>query len=237
MRTQQQYRLDSFYRVQAFLDTNAGVVGPLGSSEARRQLDVAVTQLKAHLDDQGTTTLEMAGQLGRQRMLITDLKIRHMRPIAVFARAKLRGVPDFAALSRPLVSQSPKQLVQLARAMATAAVPYVAALTAGGFPSDAIAQLGAAADAVQRAMSDRANSGVLRAGATKGVAEQLTLGREAVQMLNAVIGRAFAGNAAFLAAWHSARRVVAKSGVARGGSGASVPAPVAPSRAAGSQAA
>jgi hypothetical protein len=216
MKTHQQYQLDSLQRVQAFLDANATAVGALQTSEARQQLDAAVAQLVTHGNDQSTAGLELAGQISREKSLITDLKTRHMQPIATFARAKLRGVPDFAALIKPLANESPKQLVQTARAMATAGAPQADALTRGGFPPDTIAQLGAAADAVQAAMTDRSNTKVRRVGATKGIGEQLVLGREAARMLNAVIRKQFGGDATFLAAWRSAWRVTAKPGVARG---------------------
>lgn len=49
------------------------------------------------------------------------------------------------------------------------------------------------------------------------------LGYEAVKMLSAVIDRQFAKDKTFLASWRSAKRVVAKPGVVRGGA-AAVPA-------------
>ena len=62
---------------------------------------------------------------------------------------------------------------------------------------------------------ERANTKVGRVFATRGIEEQLRSGREAVSMLHAVLGRQFAGDHSFLAAWRAARRVVSKPGAVR----------------------
>jgi hypothetical protein len=215
MQQDQQRQLDALRRVQDFLDTHADRVGALKESEGRQQLDDTVEQLATHGDDQGTSDLEMAGQIKREKSLISDLRAQHMQPIATFARAKLRGVPDFAALTKSGSKMRPKQLVQSARAMATAAAPHADALTRGGFPSDTIAQLGAAAKSLEDAITERANTKVRRIGATKGIHVELAKGREAVTMLNAVVSKQFARDKTFLAAWRAAYRVLAKAGVVR----------------------
>jgi len=64
--------------------------------------------------------------------------------------------------------------------------------------------------------------------ATSGISEATKQGREAVKMLSAVIERQFAKDKTFLAAWKSAKRVVAKPGFPRGTAAASVATPAAP---------
>jgi hypothetical protein len=224
MQQVQQRSLDALRRVQDFLDTHADQVGALKDSAGRKQLDDAVTLVASHTDDQSAASLAMTGQISQQRALETGLRAQHMQPIATFARAKLRGVPDFAALTKSGAGLLPKQLVHAARAMATAAAPHADVLTAAGFPADTIAQLGAAATALETAMTDRANTNVRRVGATRGLREELLRGREAVSMLNAVVSKQFAGDKTFLAAWRAAHRITAKPGSGRGLSSASVPA-------------
>jgi len=240
MNQTQQRTLDSLRRVQDFLDANADLVGPLKDSEGRKQLDEAVSALTEHSELQAATDLTMAGQISRQKSLATDLRARHMLPIATFSRAKLRGVPDFAALVKSGVRLQPKALVRAARAMATAAAPQADALTRAGFPADTIAQLGAAATALETAITDRANAKVRRVGSTKGIREELAKGREAVAMLHAVVSKQFAGDKTFLAAWSAAHRVALKAGVVRlPSAAASAPvhaAPVAPASPASSAA-
>lgn len=215
MKQHQQRELDSLRRVQDFLSSNADALHPLADTEGSKQLDSAVARLAALGNDQGSADLHMAGQISREKSLVTDLKTRHIQPIATFARARLRGVPDFATLTRSLAGLNSRALVRAARAMATAAAPHADALTRGGFPADTIAQLASAADAVQNALVERANTKVGRVGATRGIEEQLRSGREAVAMLHAVIGKQFGGDPTFLAAWRAARRVVAKPGAVR----------------------
>jgi len=215
MNQTQQRTLDSCRRVQDFLDANADLVGPLKDSEGRKQLDDAVTALTEHIALQAATDLTMAGQISRQKSLATDLRVRHMLPLATFSRAKLRGVPDFAALVKSGVRLQPKVLVRAARAMATAAAPQADVLTRAGFPADTIAQLGAAATALETAITDRANAKVRRVGSTKGIREELVKGRDAVGMLHAVVSKQFAGDKTFLAAWSAAHRVALKAGVVR----------------------
>jgi hypothetical protein len=215
MNQKQQRKIDSLLRVRDFLDANTDHIGALKDSEARKQLDDAVNALTTHGGDQAATDLAMAGQISRQRALAIELRAGHMQPIATFARAKLRGVPDFAALVKSGLDLQPKQLVRAARAMATAAAPQQDVLTRAGFPADTVAQLGAAAAALDSAIIERANAKVRRVGSTEGIHEELLKGREAVAMLNAVVSKQFVGDKTFLAAWRAAHRVTAKPGTAR----------------------
>jgi len=215
MNQKQQRKIDSLLRVRDFLDANADQVGALKDSEGRTQLDDAVAALVTHGSEQAATDLAMAGQMSRERALVIEVRASHMQPIASFARAKLRGVPDFAALVKSGVNLQPKQLVRAARAMATAAAPQADVLTRAGFPADAVAQLGAAASALEGVITERANAKVRRVGSTKGIHEELLKGREAVAMLNAVVSKQFVGDQTFLAAWRAARRVMAKPGIVR----------------------
>jgi hypothetical protein len=215
MNQKQQRKIDSLLRVRDFLDATADQVGALKDSEGRKQLDDAVTALVTHGSEQAATDLAMAGQISRERALVIEVRASHMQPIASFARAKLRGVPDFAALVKSGVDLQPKQLVRAARAMATAAAPHADALTRAGFPADTVAQLGAAASALESVITERANAKVRRVGSTKGIHEALLKGREAVAMLNAVVSKQFVGDQTFLAAWRAARRVMAKPGIVR----------------------
>jgi hypothetical protein len=222
MRQHQQRRLDAFRRAQDFMDANASRLGALATSEGRRQLDAAVTALGDLGTEQGSADRRMAGQSSRERALTNELRNQHMQPIATFARARLRGVPDIAALTRSAPRLKGAHLVRSARAMATAAAPHTTALVSAGFPADTLAQLGTSADALQSALLDRANTKVGRVGATKGIEQQVIAGREALAMLHAVISRQFANDPTFLAAWNAARRVNHKPGAVR--SGSAVPA-------------
>jgi hypothetical protein len=215
MRQEQQRQLDSLRRVQDYLNVHAAELGSAVSAGVKQQLDNAIAQLDAFDNAQGSTKLELDGLINRRRALQAELRQQHMVPIAMFARARLQGVPDFAALTSSGWKLGPSRLVAAARAMATAAAPHLDALVSGGFPADTITQLVAAADAVSSAMSERSTTHVRRVGATKGIEEQLRRGREAVAVLKAVVGKQAAGDLAMLAGWRVAHRVTAKSGATR----------------------
>ena len=231
MRTHQQYRVDALNRSKNFLDSNVGAVAGLADSAGMKQLDASLVAIAAFSNQQASVNRFMNGRAARERALTTNLVDQHMRPITTFARARLRGVPDFAALVKHTKKVTGAGIVREARGMATAAAPHIAALIAGGFPADAVTQLSAAADALEQALTDRASAKVGRVTATKGIAEEIKDGREAVAMLHAVVSRQLANNPTLLAGWNSARRVTSKPGVARGGSvttPATHVAPVAP---------
>src|SRR3954466_16213058 len=126
MKSLQQRRFDVLLRVQAFLDANASTVGPIGTSGARKELDDAIGAVTGHTTVQGTAERTMAGQKSHERALEISIRNEHVRPIATFARARLRGSPNIAALSRTVDNLGGAKLVHAARSMATAAAPYAA---------------------------------------------------------------------------------------------------------------
>lgn len=225
MRIEQQYKVDSLRRVQDYLNVHAAELGSAVSAGVKQQLDDAIAQIDAFDNAQGSTKLELDGLVSRRRALQKALRQQHMIPIATFARARLQGVPDFAALTSSGWKLGPSRLVAAARAMATAAAPHLAALESNGFPPDTITQLVAAADAVSSAMAERSSTHVRRVTATKGIDAQLRRGREAVRILKATVGKQAAGDVAFLAGWRVAHRVTAKSGATRVAAGAAAAVP------------
>jgi hypothetical protein len=224
MKQKQQRQLDALHRIRDLLLGETADLGALQESDGWRQLDDELTRLAVYTNDQGTAGRQMAGQLAREQALVLELKTRYMRPIAMLARARLRGVPDFAALAMPLARMRARQLVHAARTMASAAAPHAAALARGGFPPDMVEQLAVAADRVSAVLEERANTRVRRVTATKGIEQSLLAGREAAAMLHAVISHRRGGDPVFLAAWHTALRVVEKPGLPRGAGGISTPA-------------
>ncbi|HVT38387.1 MAG TPA: hypothetical protein VHE78_05060 [Gemmatimonadaceae bacterium] len=211
MNKRQQHLVDSLRRVQAFLDTHGDAVGPLKDTEARKQLDQTVGRAIAHALDQSTAERELAGTGNQAKQLAGDLKTGHMTPVAQFARAKLRGVPNFKALAQVPHSLRGPSLVTAAHAMATAATPYVSHLLKAQFPTESVPQLASAANALGAALADRAAALSRHVIATAGVQEQLALGREAVAMLDPIVTRRLAGKKDLLAGWRSAKRVTQRS--------------------------
>jgi hypothetical protein len=223
VRSNNQYALIAFRRVQGFLDANATQVGVLSPLNARKVLDESVAALEAHAVDQSSLGRETSGTLSLQKSLETELRKLHMHPIAEFARASLRGVPEYSKLTQRSGRLKGVALVTAARSMANAAEPYAEVLASNGF-ANAVAELKQGADNLEAAITGRGDLQVGHAGATKGITEQTKRGQEAVRMLNAAIERKFAKDATFLASWRSAKRISAKPGVPRGSGLTLVPA-------------
>jgi hypothetical protein len=161
----QQYRGEALRRAQQCLDAHPDVFGAVNASDARKELDAALTKLDSAVDLQLARGREAKGEKNYQDVLERDLRDRHMMPVARFALGKLAGTPNIKALTPSASKLKGAQLVHAARAMAVAATPYVALFTAATFPADFAQQLTAAADAVQgsidarrRKIADRPNA-------------------------------------------------------------------------------
>jgi hypothetical protein len=215
MNHHQQRHVDGFARGQHYLDDQASDVAVLKDCDGRKQLDDVLARITASVNEQGTALRQMDGLVSRQRSLVLEVRYRHMQPITTFARARLEGAPDFAALTRSTRRLQPKPLVHAARAMATAAAPHAEALAQGGFP-DCIARLTAAADALEATMVDRANTRIAKVRATKDIAEQVKRGQLAITMLHAVVSNLLGHDATFMTGWNAARRAGNKVGRVHG---------------------
>jgi len=214
-----QYVVQSFRRVQAFLDDNVALLGAINTTEARRALDDAVTRLDGHRLTRDAARIQMVGETNRQRQLEAELREKHMRPIATFAKAKLRGVPNFKAMTtvRQLAGQ---RLVAAAQAMAHAVAPFAKKFAAADFPVAFVEELSVAAEAVKASIETRSRTHVVRVGSGMAFDKELERGRDAVGALSGAVLKKLAGNSQLLTEWHIAKRVVLKPGVA------TAPAPV-----------
>ena len=225
MRQDQQRELDALHRVLDFLNTRIDILRMLWDSVARKQVEQAVAGIRDHITAQVSADLVLAGQNSRQTALAKELVRKHMAPIARFARAKLRGLPDFSTLRKSGNPARPKALVDHAFAMVKASAPYADAMTAAGFPPDSITQLTAAAEALEQATIKRNNTRVGRVQSTTNIRTMLDIGREGVITLDAVISKQFESDQAILDAWASASRIDAKPGAVRKSVAAPTPVP------------
>src|SRR6266566_1726201 len=89
---------ETLRRVQAFLDRNDGLLGAINKSGARRTLDAIVAQLGAHAVNQDAGRVNRKGETARTRAVRLALRTQ-MRPVAAVAKANLRDVSEFEALT------------------------------------------------------------------------------------------------------------------------------------------
>jgi len=219
-----QYVVQSFGRVQKYLDAHVAVLGAINTTEARTTLDDVVTRLDGHRLTRDAARIQTVGETNRQRQLESELREKHMRPVATFAKAKLRGVPDFKAMTTVRKLKG-LRLVAAAQAMAQAAAPFAAQFAAADFPSTFLDELSAAAEAVKASMETRSRTHVVRVGSGKALKAELKRGRDAVGELSGAVLKKLAGNTQLLAEWHVAKRVVRKPGVPATPATAKVPTP------------
>lgn len=205
-------QVQALRRAQAFLDGRQDVVGTLNSTSARKTLDASVARIGTTVDEQGTRSRETRGETNRRLQLEAELRNAHMGPIAEFARARLTGTPNFAALTPAAGRFRGERLVNAARAMADAAAPFAAQFTEASFPADFLDQLRLAGEEVRSSIDARATKHGQRAGATQGLNAALTEGLASLRAISPVVKRALRGNDALLAEWRSASRVTRKAG-------------------------
>jgi hypothetical protein len=181
MNTQQRYSSATLRRVQQFLDSHADVVGPINQSAVRQELDAAYADTIATVNEQGTRTRVARGERANQRSLEQSLKRLHLTPIVKFARAGLRGVPNFGALTPNVQNLQGDGLVKAANALLTAAAPYAATFIEGHFPENFIGEAHQATNALQTSIEvSRIRPARRRDEADRRIAEARPIGdREA----------------------------------------------------------
>ncbi len=197
----------SLRQVQQFLTVHASAVPSAAGSAAKRALDASVADLDRAATDQGGLARAVRGEVQRRLELERTLLRKFVTPLVKFARASLRGAPEFAALTPSAKSLHRERLVRTAQAMAVAAENHIDALRAGEFPADFLDQLRAAAAAVQQSFDAGIAGRVRRTGVTKEIRSALARGRQAVAALDALVAHTIVGDEALEAEWRSAKRV------------------------------
>ena len=197
----------SLRQVQQFLTVHADAVPSAGACAAKRTLDAAVAELDRAATEQGGLSRGVRGEVQRRVELERTLLRKYVTPLVKFARASLRGAPEFASLTPSAKALEREPLVRTAQALALAADNHADALRAAEFPADFLAQLRSAAAAVQRSFDAGVSGRVRRTGVTKELSSALAKGRQAVASLDALVAHTIVGDDALEAEWRSAKRV------------------------------
>lgn len=208
MEKKQRYRGEAFRRIQQFLDAHTVIFGLVNSSEARKMLDAALAKLDTAVDVQLASGRDAKGERHNQEVLERELRDRHIMPVVKFALGKLAGTPNIKALTPSASQLRGAALVDAARAMALAGIPYAALFTAAAFPADFGAQLTAAADAVQVSIDARRRKVADRRNASSTVEAALKEARNAALMLEGIVGRLVPRGTPLHDEWVSVKRVV-----------------------------
>ena len=180
----QERMYNSSRRIQAFLDANDAVLGTINKSGMRAELDAVVAALGQSGTQQASGRVNAIGETAKQRSLRLALRLNHMQPIASVARAKLRTVPNFQAMTMPDPSIRVIGLLAHANGMAEAAAPYAEVFVDAGLPQEFLTRLTAAADAVKASIDARAAARGQRTGATGTLKSLVSRARLAIRALN-----------------------------------------------------
>jgi len=202
-------------RIQAFLVANDAVLGNINKSGMRTDLDAILAALGDSGGKQAAGRVNAIGETAKQRTLRLALRLHHMQPIAAVARAKLRTVPNFEAMTMPNPNIRIVSLLAHAHGMAEASQPYAHVFIDAGLSNDFIEQLSAAADAVKASIDTRAAARGQRSNATGTLKELEHRAKLAFQALNAFVVPILSADVAhsgLLAEWKKTRRVDSRSG-------------------------
>lgn len=199
--------LESVQRIQRFLEDNTALFDAVNQSDARKRLDSAVALIGAHAVAQVGGSRTSQGETARQHQLRLALRNDHMRPIAVIASQKLREKPEFTKLTLPPFRVLGPSLTAAARDMANAAEPYTDLFTKEGLAPDFVAQLRAAADALEQSLITRGQSQGQRAGATTGLQAETTRARALIRQLDALVRPRLGANEQLVRQWEVASHI------------------------------
>lgn len=193
--------------LQRFLDDNSATFDTVNQSDARKRLDDTVTRLGSHAVAQVGSHRTSQGETARQRMLGLDLRNNHMRPIAVIASQKLREAPEFTKLVLPPLKVLAPVLTVAARDMANAAEQYTELFVKEGLAPDFVAQLRAAADALDQSLIKRGQNVGQRAFATKGLEMETKEARALIRQLDSLVRPKLTANPELLREWEVASHI------------------------------
>ena len=207
MQTTQGSVLESLRAVQTFLSDNGDKLADVVKTGARQKLDDAIVELTTHATDQQGSHLAAQGNTKKKRTLQIILRRDHMAPIARIARAELPPVPEVEPLKMPKGRPTAERLAALADGMAKAAAPFTDTFVSAGLPSDFIAQLNAATNAMVSEVNQRNQNRGKRGGATTGLKQKLGRARRIVHVLDAFIQTALKDDPALLSSWNIVKRV------------------------------
>lgn len=206
MNRQQSTLLNTAHNVQAFLESEATVIGPSVAS-ARRNFDDAVARLDSLAARQGRSKIDSRGATKRLTAVRAVLRNNHMSAVRQTARMALLDVPELGTLTATTRNLSDPRLVAAAHAMADAAEPYTSVFTQAGMPDDFVARVRSAADAVTQVGTSRNQAALDVRAATANIRAQEGRVRKLLKLLNALVVPRLGTDAELLAKWQTVRAI------------------------------
>lgn len=208
---QQQYQM-AFRRAISFVKerpalTEDTTTGGTALGNGVTALEGVVQRMTTCATSQQTFASAMTLVARDEDSLQRDLIQQHLRPIAMLARGLNGQVPGIGILKMPSSRLSKLHLIETATAFARKAEVYRDTLIEHGMPTDGIEQLDAAIEAFRNSIDARSTSRANLKGATRGVMEEIAIGRKIVSMLDGVLLRMLHNQPAEIVVWRAAKRL------------------------------
>ena len=131
----------------------------------------------------------------------------HLNSIYEVARGLRRTVPGIGVLKMPNAGARKMTFIAQATAFAEQGKIYESTLADHALPADSMTQLNTAITAYHASVVGRITARTDLTTATKGIAENIAIGKSIVTGMSGVIKRAFDGRKDVLAGWQSAKRI------------------------------
>jgi hypothetical protein len=207
MKDTERRRLEMFIRVREFGLAHAAQF-PLTSfaGEQLAIVDSAINALESHASVQssGRSTVR---QSATSKAVALDELMSDLEAISRTARAMGRTMPGLADKFRIPHNQSNQNVLAVARATATDALPLKAEFIRRGMPTNFLEDLQADIDEMERSITRKAQGAGAQVAATAAIDTEIERGMNAVRELDPFMRNTFSSDPATLAAWQSASHV------------------------------
>jgi hypothetical protein len=215
MQSRQKQSIEAYLRVKDFLEQNP--LPPPGSYGAPKEiLDEVVARLTDHGNAQATGGRLSKADAQLQKTLRAELREQHLKPINKIAKATLRGSPAIdKALKLPKPQRATTLLLADASAFRTAGQLYEATFVKNGRPADFLEKLDGMIARLRQSMVGQGRNVGSKVGGKQGLKDEIVRGRDAVEMLDAIVSTTFVGQGVVLAKWENAKRIRSTSGGGR----------------------
>jgi hypothetical protein len=174
----------------------------------RALLEDVLSALNEHTTSQASGGRQQKQEREREEALSRALRNVHLLPISLIAKASMREKPGIQrALKMPRPQLTTTKLIADAKAIREVAATYEQEFIQLRRPVNFLAQLDQAIADLDAAHRGKATQLGRRVGGSEGLVEEITRGREALKLLDALIITAFARKPDVLARWRMAKRI------------------------------
>lgn len=209
MKKQQQYVVESFIRIRAFVRALPAPDEPALAS-ATESLDRALARLRDVAKRQELGPIEIRASFARQQDLMAALRDQHIRPLVAIARATVAPTDDPGVqglLHTPKAKVRAATLLGLCDGMLQTLPPFAPLFIARGMPDDFLERFRAARDALDASIRERAAAWLMRSMATRELRDCLRTCRLATDQIDARIRATHRRDEPLLRTWRQVKRV------------------------------